>query len=209
MNEGEHGNVPANQALENLKNLVWSLAAGGGISLLIYCVRGPRIRDVWKENYDMFYEIICQEQVPIILCVTGLENECPMENWWTENGNTIMARGMKFEDHVCMTASKGKQLKDGTFRYEEEYELSKEAVMNNVEQHCKDIPWTVDRETWFKQVAKRLARHDQPENPGVLRTNTRRNRGLFINPFRVFFRELRNRRSLLTVCWSIFTQLII
>ncbi|KAF8310052.1 P-loop containing nucleoside triphosphate hydrolase protein [Amanita rubescens] len=57
-----------------------------GISLLVFCLRGPKIKEASVKNWRLFWEIICQRRVPVILAVTGLENEEKgMDNWWTEN----------------------------------------------------------------------------------------------------------------------------
>ncbi|KAF8056962.1 P-loop containing nucleoside triphosphate hydrolase protein [Lyophyllum atratum] len=84
LNEGEHGTIPALQAMKNLEHLVSKMRQG--VSLLVYCVRGPRFRDGWKTNYNLIVKGFCQGKVPVVLIVTGLENESPsMEDWWTRN----------------------------------------------------------------------------------------------------------------------------
>ncbi|KAH7925680.1 hypothetical protein BV22DRAFT_966785, partial [Leucogyrophana mollusca] len=122
LNEGEHGSMPAQQAAENLRTLMLNLA--NGLHLLVYCVRGSRYRDILRINYDMFYRAICQEEVPIVIVVTGLENEDPMESWWHVNKADLKKHGLRFQDHACVTATRGKALKSGGFVFEEEYARS-------------------------------------------------------------------------------------
>lgn len=167
LNEGEQGTVPARQALENLRNLVWNLSTQGGISLLVYCLRGPRIQDIWRVNYDLFHGIICQGKVPVVACVTGLENEDPMEEWWVRNEVELKREGLLFRGHACVTASKGKQLKDGTFRYQEEYQESKDVVEKLLRRHCMNLPWKVEGQTWLSQVTRQLVQYDERQQEGV------------------------------------------
>src|ERR1700691_3918235 len=67
---GEEGESAAKQAIINLLELIRSWE--NGISLLVYCVRGPRVKESTVHNYQIFYQALCQEKVPIVLVVTGL-----------------------------------------------------------------------------------------------------------------------------------------
>lgn len=102
LNEAEAGTVPAGVALHHLQDLVGNLSAGG-LSLLVYCIRGSRYRDILKVNYDLFWGIICRGEVPIVLVVTGLENEVPMDGWWDENEKQFTRRDMKFSGHASLS----------------------------------------------------------------------------------------------------------
>ena len=55
LGEGAEGTVSAPQAIEYLFRLIRELE--GGINLLVYVVRGPRLRDAVRKNYIMFYEV--------------------------------------------------------------------------------------------------------------------------------------------------------
>lgn len=149
LNEGEAGSVPAATALNHLRDLVENLK--DGISLLVYCIRGSRYRDIIKVNYDLFTEIICQGEVPVVIVVTGLENETRMEGWWTENEKEFTMRKMRFVDHACVTTSKGKKN-----MFEEEYEESKEVVRGLIQQRCPNSAWVVDSQLWFDRITDRI-----------------------------------------------------
>ncbi|KXN87237.1 hypothetical protein AN958_09048, partial [Leucoagaricus sp. SymC.cos] len=150
LNEGEAGSVPANTALLHLQALIGKLSTYG-ISLLIYCVRGSRYRDVLKHNYEIFWRIICQESIPIVIVVTGLENEDSelREGWWTANKEELIRHGMDFRGHACITATKGKK---GIFQ--KEYEESKRQVQGLIETNCpSDYTWVVNSpEKWRRKV---------------------------------------------------------
>lgn len=68
LGEGEHGTVAGPEAIAALYRLMHHLK--GGIHLLIFAIRGPRLSGQNKKNYDMFYKIFCEEEVPIVLLVT-------------------------------------------------------------------------------------------------------------------------------------------
>jgi 50S ribosome-binding GTPase len=155
LNEGEHGTVPAEQAMQNLQNLVQNLK--GGISLLVYCIRGTRFKDIMKINYDLFCSIICQNNVPVVIIVTGLENESPMDSWWGENGAQLEARGMKFKGHACVTTTKGKQMKTGEYIFEEEYEESEGKTRELITDHYLRTPWIMNERTWLADITSKLA----------------------------------------------------
>ncbi|KAG5638124.1 hypothetical protein H0H81_001727 [Sphagnurus paluster] len=145
LNEGEHGTVPAQQAMRNLKDLVTVL--GDGLSLLVCCIRAARFRTIWKVNYELFVRIICQHRVPVVLVVTGLENETPMEGWWRENGMEFAKFGMHFHGHACITSTRGKQLKTGEYMYQEEYDESVHVIRRLVADRCVGEPQTMPSET--------------------------------------------------------------
>lgn len=96
----------------------------GVVSLFVYCVRGPRIKDTTAENYRIFHSTFFRSEVPIVLVVTGLEEEEPMDEWWQTNKDTFQKHKMIFASHACVTATKGKMGKDGKHVYEEEYAAS-------------------------------------------------------------------------------------
>lgn len=148
LNEGTAGTVPAAKADENLKSLLHELMSprSDGIGLLVYCVRSTRARRALIRNYNIFYSAICRKKVPIVVVVTGLENEPDMESWWGANEKEFKNRGMHFEDHACVTTlRKHPGISDVfTRRIEESSETLRNLIVNN----CSD--WVVD-DSWFKQ----------------------------------------------------------
>lgn len=148
LNEGTAGTVPAAKAEENLKSLLNELMSpkSDGIGLLVYCVRSTRARRALIRNYNLFYSAICRKKVPIVVVVTGLENEPDMESWWDANGKEFKSRGMHFEDHACVTTlRKHSGISDVFTRRIEE---SSETLRNLLVENCSD--WAVD-DSWFKQ----------------------------------------------------------
>ncbi|TFK19611.1 hypothetical protein FA15DRAFT_548289, partial [Coprinopsis marcescibilis] len=127
LNEGLRGTVDPQQAILNLVELFEKL--DGRVHLLVYCIRGKRFRQVVKDNYDLFYTRLCKSNVPIVVAVTGLENEMPdMDNWWKENADDFKEYRMRFGGHACITSTRGKPLKDGGYMFDEEYDESLEKI---------------------------------------------------------------------------------
>jgi hypothetical protein len=155
LNEGERGNVPADRAIESLQTLVQSLK-DGGVSLLVYCIRGSRLRDIIKINYDLFHKIICGGNVPIVVVITGLENEEDMEDWWKDNAEDFFLRGMSFSAHACVTTTKGKVMRGGQHMFEAEYRRSVGLVREIIASRCAKRPWTPDSSTWLGNIAENM-----------------------------------------------------
>ncbi|KAH0827580.1 hypothetical protein J3R83DRAFT_4303 [Lanmaoa asiatica] len=104
LDEGTEGTVPAGQAESSLKAFLRQITRWNGIDLLLYCVRGTRVRQALLRNYNIFYAAICRKKVPVALVVTGLENyEGDMEAWWTEHEKDLIRHGMRFDAHACVT----------------------------------------------------------------------------------------------------------
>ncbi|KAH7888365.1 P-loop containing nucleoside triphosphate hydrolase protein, partial [Phlebopus sp. FC_14] len=104
LDEGSEGTVPAAQAEERLKAFLRQVTRSNGIDLLIYCIRGTRVRRALMRNYNIFYAAICRKKVPVALVVTGLENyEDDMEMWWVEHEEDLRKHDMQFDAHACVT----------------------------------------------------------------------------------------------------------
>jgi len=160
LNEGQHGTMPAEDALNNLRTLVQNL--GDGVNLLVYCIRGSRFRDILRVNYDLFAGIICQGKVPVVAVISGLENEESMDDWWEENKEEFEARGLSFQGQACVTTSKGK-MKNGSFMFEEEYRESERKIKELLKEHCK-LTWKNDNESWVLDIGVRMAAYMERYN---------------------------------------------
>ena len=166
LNEGERGVVPAHKAPQNLLDLVYNLK--DGISLLVYCIRGTRFRDILVTNYELFFNLLCQEQVSIVVVVTGLEHQEPMDSWWEENKSEFDRRRMKFWGHACVTTTKGKWSHSGGYRYEEEYTESVEVVRKLVKDHLMPAPWIMDNpKVWMDEITSHLAQYSLVEEQAI------------------------------------------
>ncbi|KAF5366139.1 hypothetical protein D9757_010950 [Collybiopsis confluens] len=156
LDEGNMGSTGAKEALVGLYHLLRDLQ--DGVTLLVYCMRGPRVTESLQRNYDVFYDGFCRKSVPIVMVVTGLENQLPnMETWWNESDNrkTFAAYNMQFHGHACITATPGKMGKNGTCRNQVEYDESCKKLRKLVAESCKDVsPWSLQTSSWFVSIMK-------------------------------------------------------
>jgi len=114
-----------------------------GVSLLVYVVRGPRLSPSIRKNYELFYEIFCEEKVPIVIVITGLENEEDMEGWWKRNEAAYSEDQMTFAGAACITAIKGK---NNVFA--QEFKESGEKVEGLILDHCFKTTWLPPTGGW-------------------------------------------------------------
>ncbi|KIK68426.1 hypothetical protein GYMLUDRAFT_237486 [Collybiopsis luxurians FD-317 M1] len=159
LDQGTAGTVTSNEALSQLYHLLYNLK--DGISLLVYCVQGPRCGPTFKRNYSIFYDGFCRKSVPIGLVVTGLEDQEPsMEEWWDQNHGVFMKHEVHFNGHACVTATLGK-MKNGEFENQARYDESKKALQDLIVQQCRDRTYDFQKEpeTWFALVVKWICRN--------------------------------------------------
>lgn len=145
---GLQGNVSTQNALSSL----YQLAPGQGVNLIMYCVAGSRSTDMIRVNYDLFWGIIYQGRVPIVLVVTGLELESDMDQWWKKNEEAVLRLGMIFEGHACVTTIRKSNL------YEEKFRMSEEKVWKLVQEHCNPVPWNPSQD-WLSKIPCRVDKY--------------------------------------------------
>ncbi|KAE9402898.1 hypothetical protein BT96DRAFT_515542 [Gymnopus androsaceus JB14] len=144
LDEGMGGTVISQRALENLCRLVKQLSHGdeGGVSLLMFVMKGPRITDAARKNYRMFYEGFCRKKVPVVIVVTGMENEPNMDDWWYNNAWAFNERNMLFHGHACITATTGKlDAITGRGLHADAYEQSIRTVKKLIADYCAEEGW--------------------------------------------------------------------
>ncbi|KIJ68048.1 hypothetical protein HYDPIDRAFT_107655 [Hydnomerulius pinastri MD-312] len=140
-------------AIERAYELIHELNRTGGIRLLIFCVRGGRITAAAQNNYHLFRDILCQNEVPIAFVITGMENQLSMDDWWANNAFEFEKHGMPCISHACITASRGL---NGV--YATKYEESQQKVRAMLLQHTSGsgTSWNPERGGWFMNTAGRL-----------------------------------------------------
>ena len=119
--------------IENAYNLITKLQKEGGIDLLLFCVRAGGVTATLQTNYRLFYEWLCEEKVPIVLVLTGLEREQRMEDWWGRNERVFNQYGIKVNGHACITAA---NRLDG--RHKDLYATSQTLVRDLVIEHTSE-----------------------------------------------------------------------
>lgn len=135
LNEAEAGTVSPERAIQNLRSLVRSLKT---VDLLVYCIRGIRFRKIVADNYNKFRNTICggDGKVPIVLVITGLENEVSMDDWWDHNHAYLTRYNLDFCGHACITTTRGRAFKDGSGHvFQDLYDVSEKRVVKLLSDH--------------------------------------------------------------------------
>ncbi|KAH0828061.1 hypothetical protein J3R83DRAFT_3713 [Lanmaoa asiatica] len=150
LDEGSQGSVPAEKAEAYLKQLLHELAKNNGVDLLVYCVRGTRVRSALLTNYHIFYSAICRKKVPIAIAITGLENqEGNMETWWFNNESQFSSLKMHFDSHACVTTLES-SIENAILK--ERREVSKAAVIKMVTSTCRTERWKPPERSWIESA---------------------------------------------------------
>lgn len=126
------------ESIEQAYRLIRDWETHGGVDLLVFCVRAPRITATSQANYRLFYEALCKSQVPIALAMTHLEQEEDMEDWWTRNADRLEQLGLKFAAHVCVTG----------LPTHDKYQESRRRVWDLLQAHCGER-FTMPSEAWL------------------------------------------------------------
>lgn len=83
LNEASKGTVTARESLSALVKLLKSLK--DGVNLIIFVIKKGRITETMQKNYAIFVNGVCQDRVPVILAISGMELEQDPEKWYKEN----------------------------------------------------------------------------------------------------------------------------
>lgn len=151
LDEGDAGRVPKSEAIVQLYRLVRNLS--DGVSLLMFVMRAPRIKGSVPQNWKLFQEVICQNQVPTVIAITGLEQEENMDKWWWDNKGTFQSYGISPVGFACITASRGRARRRGDGHvFDEEYEESQGKVRALIRSTSLNVPWRVPAAEWFKNI---------------------------------------------------------
>ncbi|KAF8134436.1 hypothetical protein EV363DRAFT_1323477 [Boletus edulis] len=152
LDEGTQGTVPAEQAEAYLKKLLHELVQNNGVDLLVYCVRGTRVRSALLTNYHIFYSAICRRKVPIAIVITGLENqEGNMETWWYRNEPHFGLLKMFFDSHACVTTlADSSSMENALLR--ERREVSRAAVNKMITNTCRTEQWRPPERSWIESA---------------------------------------------------------
>ena len=144
---GVNGYFPA---IEKAHALIRRLREVGGVNLLLFCIRGNRITTTAQSNYRLFYEVLCEEQVPVGLVITNLEREVNMEDWWVRNKKSIEKYGIKCAGHACVTGLPDDRGPDG------KYAKSRKAMEDLLRQHDGSGRYIMSEGDWLARLIKGL-----------------------------------------------------
>ncbi|KDQ59855.1 hypothetical protein JAAARDRAFT_33430 [Jaapia argillacea MUCL 33604] len=165
LDEGDMGSVASSEAIAKLYALVRDL--DGGVNLLLYVVRGPRIQSSTRNNYRLFVEGFCQKKVPVVLLVTGMENEPSGEKWMKDNIGEYRKQKMEFSDEACITPFLGVKLESGGYYFQKEYDASNANVTKLILRRSLTKSWKMESVGWFMVILKSLYNTITPVLPGL------------------------------------------
>jgi len=131
-------------AIEQAWELIEHLTSQGGVDLLLFCIRAPRITATSQANYRLFYEVLCRSSVPIALVITHLEREADMENWWERNVQVLEKFGLKAAGHACVTG----------LPTHSKYRESQHNIARLLEGHNGDGRFNMPPEAWFIEFTR-------------------------------------------------------
>ena len=134
-------------AIHQAYSLISRLERSGGISLLVFCMKGGRVSITMQQTYNLFVEVFCNRQVPVVVVVTHLEMYDCMEQWWTENEKAIKEYGLRSHGHACITTTRGyKNI------FSERYDESKEVIRELLLKYSGRVAWKEERANWVKRM---------------------------------------------------------
>lgn len=133
LHESNHGTVPAEQAVIELVELLKK--ARDGFSLLVHVTRASRITQEHDEDYTFFVEKMTQNQIPVILAVTGCENEQPMQAWVERNQGAFKRFDYQEIVSCCFAAGGPMEAHFQPLRV-----LSRELLLKAIEAHGTQAP---------------------------------------------------------------------
>ena len=167
LNEAEAGTVSHERAIQNLRSLVNDLKT---VNLLVYCIRGARFRKLIAKNYKFICNNICgrHRKVPVLLVITGLENEDNMDDWWEDNKGDFS--GMEFCGHACITAIRGNRSKDDSrYIFQDQYDTSKKKLMQLLEDHAFKSSITIAPPKYIPASTRKVSDAPSDIKPWYLR----------------------------------------
>ena len=127
--------------------LISRLERSGGISLLVFCMKGGRISITTQQTYNLFVEVLCNRQVPVVIVVTHLEMFDDMEEWWRESEGAIKEYGLRSLGHACITTTRG-------YRniFSDKFEQSRGVIQKLLLDYSGRIGWKEEKASWVTRV---------------------------------------------------------
>jgi len=95
----------------------------------------------------LFNRVICDEKVPIIAVLTGLEHAEPLEEKAVEAKRHFEASGMRPKELCCVVSIRGKRNE-----FDELYKRSQEKLRHLVADSCSRQKWSTGTDDWFGRI---------------------------------------------------------
>lgn len=108
LNESNDGTVSGEEAIAQIIKLIHT--SRDGYNLLVHVMRAPRITQSHVDNYRFFVDKLAGNNIPVILVVTGCENEDPMDAWARKNHAEFTKGGMNYRGIFATCFAEGGKL---------------------------------------------------------------------------------------------------
>lgn len=135
LNEAANGTVSPKDSIAQLIKLLHE--SKDGYNLLIQVMKAPRITDTLKQNYELFYKKMTECNIPILLVVTGCENEDPMMQWVDDNRIHFEHEDLLYSEIFATCFAKGGRLESV---YEELRQESARIIFDAIEEYALEEP---------------------------------------------------------------------
>ncbi|WGZ95065.1 MAG: GTPase domain-containing protein [Candidatus Thiothrix putei] len=136
LDESSSGTVLPHEAIQQIVKLL--KASKHGYSLLIHVMKAPRITQSHVKNYDFFVDKLTGKKIPVILVVTGCENEDPMNSWVDKNGGEFIKDNMEYTQIHATCFAKGGRLESA---YKELRDESKDLILKSILKNSLSTPY--------------------------------------------------------------------
>jgi energy-coupling factor transporter ATP-binding protein EcfA2 len=133
LHESLHGTVPAEQAVIELIELLNN--ARDGFSILVHVTRASRITKEHDDDFTFFVEKMAGNKIPVILAVTGCENEVSMADWVLRNEGAFMRFSYKKIIPTCFASGGPMESPFIPLRVQ-----SREALLQSIHDNTLDEP---------------------------------------------------------------------
>jgi len=107
LNEGAHGSVSSRVAAMQLIRFILDNRAG--FSLVVMVRNKSAISMADQDNYHLFYEVMCESKIPLVLAITHCDFDEPVSRWWDTNQRNIVGKnatakeyGWRVDAAVCV-----------------------------------------------------------------------------------------------------------
>ena len=136
LDESNSGTVLPHEAIQQIVKLL--NASKHGYNLLIHVMKAPRITQSHVKNYNFFADRLTGNNIPVILVVTGCENEEPMNSWVDRNGHEFIKDNMKYAQIHATCFAKGGRLENA---YKELRNESKDIILKSILENSLATPY--------------------------------------------------------------------
>jgi hypothetical protein len=103
LHEADSGTVPPEEAVKQLVELLHN--SKEGFNLLLHVSRAGRLTKEHQEDYAFFVDKMTERRIPVVLVLTGCENEHPMSSW--VDANRASFRQFQYRDLVATCFAAG------------------------------------------------------------------------------------------------------